>query len=227
MAVENVQVSSQTGFDGNSITTGVSNDKLTNQDFLKLMLEQLKMQDPTKPMDSKEMLNNQMQMSSIETNQATIKAMESLQKSFSGVGLTTAASMMGRIIENGETNDKGNQKQFYVDHVETINGEVYVSSKEISHTQAVVIGPKEGSIVDYDEEGYILKNGEKTELKIKLDENKNVEVDEETRRITVLDKEGKPIEQTDEEQYLFQGQFRQIFKPGTTNILLEKVTKIS
>merc|ERR1711916_218248 len=88
-------------------------------------------------MDSKEMLNNQMQMSSIETNQATIKAMESLQKSFSGVGLTTAASMMGRIIENGETNDKGNQKQFYVDHVETINGEVYVSSKEISHTQAV------------------------------------------------------------------------------------------
>lgn len=42
MAVDNVVTQSATGFDGNSYTTAISNDKLTNDDFLKLMLEEMK-----------------------------------------------------------------------------------------------------------------------------------------------------------------------------------------
>ena len=38
----NVQVNSSVGVDGNSYTTAVSNDKLTNDDFLKLMIQELK-----------------------------------------------------------------------------------------------------------------------------------------------------------------------------------------
>ena len=45
---------SLTGTDsfGNKYTQSVSNDQLTTNDFLKLMIEELKLQDPTKPMDS-------------------------------------------------------------------------------------------------------------------------------------------------------------------------------
>ncbi len=68
MTVDNVKTATSVGADGNSYTTGVSNDKLTNDDFLKLMLTELKYQDPTKPMDSASMMDSQLQMSSIETN---------------------------------------------------------------------------------------------------------------------------------------------------------------
>ena len=48
MAVENVQVNTSTGIDGSSYTSSISNDQLTNADFLKLMIEELKMQDSNK-----------------------------------------------------------------------------------------------------------------------------------------------------------------------------------
>jgi len=58
---------SVTGTDsyGNKYTQSVSNDSLTTNDFLKLMIEELKLQDPTKPMDSAKMLSTQMQMSTL------------------------------------------------------------------------------------------------------------------------------------------------------------------
>ncbi|MDZ7819063.1 MAG: flagellar hook capping FlgD N-terminal domain-containing protein [Aliarcobacter sp.] len=49
---DNIQVNSSVGIDGNSYTSAISNDQLTNDDFLKLMIQELKLQDPTKPMDS-------------------------------------------------------------------------------------------------------------------------------------------------------------------------------
>ena len=78
----NIEVNSSVGIDGNSYTTAISNDKLNNDDFLKLMIQELKLQDPTKPMDSTKMLSTQMQMSTISTNQEMIKAMQSMQTAF-------------------------------------------------------------------------------------------------------------------------------------------------
>ena len=51
---------SVTGTDsyGNKYTQSVSNDSLTTNDFLKLMIEELKLQDPTKPMDSSTIYSN-------------------------------------------------------------------------------------------------------------------------------------------------------------------------
>lgn len=130
MAVDNVAVTGSTGIDGNSYTTAVSNDKLTNEDFLNLMLEEMKMQDPTKPMDSQSMLDSQMQMSSIETNLATIEAMTALQNSFSQMALASATDVIGRIVEDGTYGQSGEPKGYMVSSVEMLDGEIIVKGYE-------------------------------------------------------------------------------------------------
>ncbi|MDD2640194.1 MAG: flagellar hook capping FlgD N-terminal domain-containing protein [Arcobacteraceae bacterium] len=131
MSVDNVQVNTVVDANGNTYTSAVSNDKLTNSDFLKLMLEELKLQDPTKPMDSSQMMQNQMQMSTIETNTATIEAMKSLQNSFAQSTLASASNIIGQVIENGEIGDSGISKQFKVNSVESIDGTLYLEGYQI------------------------------------------------------------------------------------------------
>ncbi|WP_419769143.1 MAG: flagellar hook assembly protein FlgD [Candidatus Marinarcus sp.] len=131
MAVDTVQSSTAVDSNGNSYTSAISNDKLTNTDFLKLMLEELKQQDPTKPMDSAQMLTNQMQMSNIETNNATIDAMKSLQTSFAQTALASAANIIGQVVENGEKSDTGMDKQFRVSSVMSQDGTLNVEAYEI------------------------------------------------------------------------------------------------
>lgn len=131
MAVENVTVASAVGADGNSYTTSVSNDKLTNNDFLKLMIEELKMQDPTKPTDSQSMLNMQMQMSSIETNTQMISAITSMQTAINQSNLSNASNLINKIVENGEYGDDGSLKQFMVSSVALQNGDVLLSAYQI------------------------------------------------------------------------------------------------
>ncbi|MDY0320545.1 MAG: flagellar hook capping FlgD N-terminal domain-containing protein [Arcobacteraceae bacterium] len=131
MAVENVQTSTSTDAYGNAYTTALSNDKLTNDDFLKLMLTELQMQDPTKPMDSQNMLQSQMQMSAIETNLQTIETMKSLQQSFAQTALSQSANMIGHVVENGEYGDNGEYKEFLISAVESIDGEIMLHAYQV------------------------------------------------------------------------------------------------
>jgi flagellar basal-body rod modification protein FlgD len=115
MAVDSVEVSSSIGLDGNSYTTSISNDKLTNEDFLTLLLTEMQMQDPTEPMDSDKMLEDQLQMSTIDSNMATVDAMESLQISFAQTTLSSAAGLIGNIVEDGSTEPCDNVVDKYKD----------------------------------------------------------------------------------------------------------------
>ena len=92
MELDDVQVNSTAGIDGNSITTAVSNDKLTNDDFLKLLLEEMKMQDPTKPMDSTALMDSQLKMSTIEANNDMSASLAALTKSYAASSLSTAST---------------------------------------------------------------------------------------------------------------------------------------
>lgn len=101
-----VSVNSSVGVDGNSYTTSVSNDQLTSNDFLKLMIQELKLQDPTKPMDSAQMLSTQMQMSTINTNQEMIKAMQAMQTAYSQTALANATGIIGKNVEDGNIGEE-------------------------------------------------------------------------------------------------------------------------
>lgn len=131
MAVDSVQTNTRVDANGNQYTSNVSNDKLTTNDFLKLMLTQLQMQDPTKPMDTQNMLQSQMQMSAIETNLQTIETMKSLQQSFAQGALAQSANLIGTIVENGEYGQHGGFKEYFIGAVESMNGEIMLHAYEV------------------------------------------------------------------------------------------------
>ncbi len=143
-------VKTQTNVDqfGNSITTGVSNDKLTNEDFLTLMLTELQYQDPTKPMDSQQMMDSQLKMSSIETNSEMAESMKSLEKTFTQSSMSTAINYMGKKLDavvnvpqkdsngnvlkdsNGDVLFEKIRSPFKIETVESVDGEIKLNAKE-------------------------------------------------------------------------------------------------
>jgi flagellar basal-body rod modification protein FlgD len=206
MAVDNVQIDSSTGIDGNSYTSSVSNDELTNDDFLRLLLEEMKMQDPTKPMDSQKMMDTQLQMSTIEANMEMSKAMTSLQTSYANSALSTAAGLIGNIIEDGTIGEDGLQKSFKVETVENKDGEMFVNARQlVGLIDSVVSLDDEGqaTAVNYDTGGNIYEDGVITGVKIKLDEDGRFDFDEDGK-IVLLNGSGDVItdsEITDKYKY--------------------------
>lgn len=131
MSTDNVVVNSAQGVDGNTYTTTISNDKLTNEDFLKLLLEELKMQDPTKPMDSSALMDSQLKMSQIEANNEMSRTMKELSASYQSTNLSTAANLIGHVVENGEIGEDGNLNAYKVASVKQEDGEVIVMANKI------------------------------------------------------------------------------------------------
>lgn len=127
-----VTTSSSTDAYGNSYTTAVSNDSLGSDDFITLMLTELKYQDPTNTVDSDSMLSTQLQLSTLEANTATVDAMESLQSTFEQSALSSSSSLIGNIIENGDTDDEGNAKQYKVSSVAMNDGTISLTAYELS-----------------------------------------------------------------------------------------------
>jgi len=169
-----IQVNSSTGVDGNSYTNSISNDELTNDDFLTLMITELKLQDPTSPTDSAQMLSTQMQMSTINTNQEMVTAMQSLQQSFSQTALTNASNIIGKNIEDGNIGESGINKAYTVTSVESIDGVVQLRAQEMLYLENKIklTDPDDSSndiLLDYNTAGEIIDaNGNKTGSKIAL-----------------------------------------------------------
>jgi flagellar basal-body rod modification protein FlgD len=201
MAVDNVQVNSQVDANGNAYTASVSNDKLTNDDFLKLMIQELKMQDPTKPMDSDRMMDNQLKMSTIESNLAMSNSMETLKSSYQVSALSTAANLIGHIVEDGQIGSDGLDKSYIVNTIESKDGELYANVKQMIGLNDNIIDG-DGNAVDYDTNGFIYKDGVATSTRVALDENGRLIANSEGY-LALLDDNGELI--TDNTEYSYGG----------------------
>ncbi len=226
MASSTIEVNSAVGVDGNSYTTAISNDKLSNDDFLKLMIQELKLQDPTKPMDSKEMLSTQMQMSQMNTNQEMIKAMQAMQTAFTQSSLANASSIIGKNIEDGNTNDSGVSKAYTVRSVENVDGEIQVKAQEMLYLEDRVVVPDpsdstKSQIVNYNAVGEILDdNGNKTGNKIVLSSPGVPVVTD--GKLTVLDSSNNKI--TDH-KYTLAGATTAVYSDQITTLPFSSITK--
>ncbi|QKF78486.1 flagellar hook assembly protein FlgD [Arcobacter defluvii] len=222
-----VSVSSAVGVDGNSYTTSVSNDQLTSNDFLKLMIQELKLQDPTKPMDSSQMLSTQMQMSTLNTNQEMIKAMQEMQTAYSQTALSNATGIIGKNIEDGNIGEDGVTKAYTVRSIENVDGEIQVKAQQILYLEDKVIlqDPADSSkneVVNYNINGEILdENGAKTGNKIVLTAPGTPLVSD--GKLTLLDENNEIIA---EHNYALAGVSTAVYSDELTSLPFSSITKI-
>lgn len=222
-----ITVNSSTGIDGNSYTSSISNDELTNDDFLTLMITELKMQDPTSPTDSAQMLSTQMQMSTISTNQEMVSAMQSLQSSFAQSALTNASNVIGKNIEDGNISDTGINKAYTVTSVESLDGVVQVRAQEMLYIENKIklTDPDDSNndiLLDYNTNGEITDvNGDKTGYKVALNSPGNPIV--QNNSLVILDENNNEIT---EHNYALAGLTSTVYSDEFTDIPFSQITKI-
>ncbi|MGH2279110.1 flagellar hook assembly protein FlgD [Aliarcobacter sp. ERUVET-7] len=217
---------SVTGTDsfGNKYTQSISNDSLTTNDFLKLMIEELKLQDPTKPMDSAKMLSTQMQMSTLNANMEMIKALQSIQTAFTQSSLSTATGVIGKNIENGSTNKDGALKAFTVESIENIDGQIMAVGREwlYMHNGIAFKDGDDIKAAEYDEVGNLYnEKGEKTGQTIVLESLGKPLVKD--GKLVVKDADGNEVA---DHKYVASGKSRLILSSETTTFPFSSITRI-
>ena len=217
---------SVTGTDsyGNKYTQSVSNDSLTTNDFLKLMIEELKLQDPTKPMDSAKMLSTQMQMSTLNANMEMIKALQSIQTAFTQSSLSTATGVIGKNVENGSTRSDGSLKPFTIKSIENIDGEIQVVAREwlYLHNGISLKDGDELKAANYDETGNLYdEKGEKTGQTLVLESLGKPLVKD--GKLVVKDADGNEVA---DHKYVASGKSNVVVSSETTTFPFSSITKI-
>ena len=218
--------SSVTGTDsyGNKYTQSVSNDSLTTNDFLKLMIEELKLQDPTKPMDSAKMLSTQMQMSTLNANMEMIKALQSIQTAFTQSSLSTATGIIGKNVENGSTRSDGSLKPFTIESIENIDGQIMAVGREwlYMHNGIALKDGDDIKAAENDEVGNIYnEKGEKTGQTIVLESLGKPLVKD--GKLVVKDADGNEVS---DHKYVASGKSTLILSSETTTFPFSSITRI-
>lgn len=91
---------SSVGSSGNnqSSSNQLQQQTLTQSDFLKLMVTQMTNQDPTKPMDSTQMVAQMAQFSQVAATQELQSSFDSLSKNLTGDQFVRAAALVGQEV---------------------------------------------------------------------------------------------------------------------------------
>lgn len=199
-ALDSVMTNSATDAYGNSYTSAVSNDKLTNEDFMQLLIEQIKNQDPTNPMDTAQMMDSQLKMSTIQANMDMAESMSSLQSAYGNSALSTAANLIGHIVEDGTIDEEGMGKSFKVETIENQDGELYANVRQMVGYDDILTytdpNSGESSLALYDGNGFIYKDGEKTDYRLSMNENGNFILNE-NDQLTIMDENGEAVSDED------------------------------
>jgi flagellar basal-body rod modification protein FlgD len=100
MAVDNITSTTSTA---SATTTKGENPNgiLGKDDFLTLLLVELKYQDPTEPMDSEKILSQTSELASLEASENTNKALEELAASLTSSRDFSTISAIGKIADTG------------------------------------------------------------------------------------------------------------------------------
>ncbi|HEX5330823.1 flagellar hook capping FlgD N-terminal domain-containing protein [Sulfuricurvum sp.] len=140
-------------------STSTTNPKsvLGKDDFLKLLLLELKYQDPTAPMDSEKILSQTSQLATMEASSNTNKALETLAASLTSSMQYSGISAIGKIADTGSNGivfEKGKNTDFelyFPDDVTT--GKVNVLDKNGKILKTMDIGATDAGVAKYSWDG--------------------------------------------------------------------------
>jgi len=126
--------------------------QLTSDDFLKLFMKQLQYQDPTAPMETKDMLAQTSQLTQLQTNQDLKDSLSKLTSQMSSSAQYSAVSMIGKMADTGENgfaiSDAKNLRQ-------DIDFDLYFNDDYLNAT--IKIRDKNGDVV----KSFDMENGQK------------------------------------------------------------------
>lgn len=110
----------------------VSKNALEEADFMKLLITQLKTQDPTNPMNDKEFMGQMAQMTSLKQMNQMAENMKSFTKDFS---FTKAVGLVNKTIT--WVNENGEMQNGVVESIKVRNGDTFlkVDGNEITINQ--------------------------------------------------------------------------------------------
>lgn len=151
-------------------TAAATKDKsvLGKDDFLKLLLLELKYQDPTSPMDSEKILTQTSQLATLESTENTNKALETLAASLTSSMQYSGIAAIGKIADTGSNaivKEKGSNTTFEIYFPEKVtSGNVNILDTNGNVLRSMAIGQTEAGIAQYtwdgkDNNGVVLDEG--------------------------------------------------------------------
>ncbi len=105
MSITSTSSTVQTAATGGTTSTGTANNPsaaLGKDDFLKLLLTEMKYQDPTQPMDTDKILSQTSQLATLESADNTNKTLTALAASLQGSQQLATVSAIGKIADLGD-----------------------------------------------------------------------------------------------------------------------------
>lgn len=103
-AISNVNTATQTSTTTSTATTDTNEATLNYDSFLKLLVAQMKNQDPTDPMDAGEQMS---QLASFSTVEQAIKTNKHLESLIQETSMSQAANLIGKHITSADGETKG------------------------------------------------------------------------------------------------------------------------
>ena len=209
---------------GNTFTSKLKNDKLQRDDFLKIILEGFKNQDPTKPKDVDNLIENQLKLSTIETNVSLSDDMKALKETYQKSALYSASNMIGQVVEDGSLTDAGEKSEYSIVSIFSKNSVLYANAKEITSITDVLKDSTTNMVVKYDADGAIYDaDGQKTDVYIKL---KDQRFDLDNGNIQLVDEDNKAITDKDILSKYAYGGVSAHYAKEIKQIPIDKISKI-
>lgn len=133
------------------------NSILGKDDFLKLLLVELKYQDPTSPMDTEKILSQTSQLATLESSSNTNKALESLSASLLSSSQFSTVAAIGKIADTGSNGmifEQGESPSFEIYFPDAItSGNVEIKDSDGNVVKTIPISPNEKGVYSFDWNG--------------------------------------------------------------------------
>lgn len=140
-----------------STSTTNPNGVLGKDDFLKLLLLELKYQDPTSPMDSEKILSQTSQLATLESTENTNKALETLAASLTSSMQFSGISAIGKIADTGsnavvlEKNSSTDFQLYFPENVST--GKINILDVNGAVLRTMNVGATDAGVAKYTWDG--------------------------------------------------------------------------
>jgi flagellar basal-body rod modification protein FlgD len=138
-------------------SAAVDKTSLSKDDFLKLLMLELKYQDPTQPMDSEKILSQTSQLSTLEASENTTKALESLATSLTSSAQYSGISAIGKIADTGSnaiSKEDGKTSDFEIYFPNDVaNGNVNILDNKGNVLRSMAIGATSAGVAQYSWDG--------------------------------------------------------------------------